>query len=963
MDISDALDISDGNTSIYEGGLPSDLQGKLERAEKRPRLELQLNKSPAVIKKLKTRSTKARVKNEEVGDEGETPYDPRYHPSAVSYDVENKRWVVPASCNRCLHIRQFCDRNMPCLRCTLGHGHVCERKEGMSPATKGKSCRGGSKKNTSSAIVKKTCQRELQVTYSSGPSSPESESDSTTETEFEVESEPSTASPKVKIPKVQKDRRFKEPKIPKKRISNAVTFRGDLDCVWVERPHPQAHKPMCIGRPEVWCTNRQELCESLPYFRSYQSGTYHSGGVMRGYLADGCAGPRDFMNGRVVISHSGGKSSTDGDGNRKLMSSQFETGTGIRDLINNLRGKWPMIIIMGDQCATSPSRIPHRYCIMDWFKVTAAWAEKDLRTSYVRWMFRFEKLDSTKVGWWAQPTEEYHPSESIEMLKACCTNCREESLQVYEQGWMCLRPQCPNFWKLNGESPPDKLEYSHSFINCHTPWDPQLELPPAPLRPPLASDRDNYYDGGDVARIYWKGMCCPQCGRLSCREFWAGWVCKNCNFKSSPPRTIFEADRLADPHRSVFTGPAIPSNIVQPGITWTRMVVDGMTCLIYYLKDCGTVAHILASEYQNKRPECADWLFKEYQAPEMPFKRYALKSHKVQGQLLTQQFSFNAGAPYKYIVAVDSTPFEECPRAVTRSLELIQERVKLVHPETEFNEILSVGYFEGQKMDYHDDGEQELGETVASISLGAPAKMRFRIKAKHMSSYKLWEPNNAPSEVNVESRVHQAISVEELQLEENEEDDHPDEGKAGLSAMAAKKELHKEPRVKLELRLNHGDVVVMKGREIQRIWEHAVQPIGLFRVAATARWINVPQQHPAGVLVKREPSDGPMETEFVKRAAVLGFPEVPLISEGGSASSPGPSSGISSNQHSTDTGTSSPSSPDHPEPFEVEDVLNGRAVPTAKTIRTGVEDLNRDPDVLVKEEDKEEALLLLEFTK
>lgn len=24
---------------------------------------------------------------------------------------------------------------------------------------------------------------------------------------------------------------------------------------------------------------------------------------MRGYLADGCAGPRDFMNGRIVISH------------------------------------------------------------------------------------------------------------------------------------------------------------------------------------------------------------------------------------------------------------------------------------------------------------------------------------------------------------------------------------------------------------------------------------------------------------------------------------------------------------------------------------------------------------------------------------------------------------------------------------------------------------------------------------
>jgi len=94
---------------------------------------------------------------------------------------------------------------------------------------------------------------------------------------------------------------------------------------------------------------------------------------------------------------------------------------------------------------------------MDWFKVTAAWAEKDLHTSHVRWMFRFEKLDSTKLGWWAPPTEEYHPSESIEMLKACCINCREESPQVYEQGWMCLRPQCPSFWKVNYSSTISKV--------------------------------------------------------------------------------------------------------------------------------------------------------------------------------------------------------------------------------------------------------------------------------------------------------------------------------------------------------------------------------------------------------------------------------------------------------------------------------------------------------------------------
>jgi len=143
---------------------------------------------------------------------------------------------------------------MPCLRCTLGHGHECKRGEGLFTAAKGKNCRRKSRKSASSVTVKKTSQREPQATYSSTSSSPEPEPDSTTETEFEAGSEPSAASPKVKIPKVKKECRVREPKTPKKRVSNAVTFRGDLDCVWVERPHPQAHKPMCIGDPEVWCT-------------------------------------------------------------------------------------------------------------------------------------------------------------------------------------------------------------------------------------------------------------------------------------------------------------------------------------------------------------------------------------------------------------------------------------------------------------------------------------------------------------------------------------------------------------------------------------------------------------------------------------------------------------------------------------------------------------------------------------
>lgn len=57
------------------------------------------------------------------------------------------------------------------------------------------------------------------------------------------------------------------------------------------------------------------------------------------------------------------------------------------------------------------------------------------------------------------------------------------------------------------------------------------------------------------------------------------------------------------------------------------------------------------------------------------------------------------GAPYKYIVAVDSLPFDSAPPVVTKALNVITERVRLIHETAEFNEILSVGYYEKMKME------------------------------------------------------------------------------------------------------------------------------------------------------------------------------------------------------------------------------------------------------------------------
>lgn len=55
-----------------------------------------------------------------------------------------------------------------------------------------------------------------------------------------------------------------------------------------------APKPPPPCAPPVWCQTRQELCESLPYFRSYQSGVYHRRGGVFGYLLDGF--PSKYVN-------------------------------------------------------------------------------------------------------------------------------------------------------------------------------------------------------------------------------------------------------------------------------------------------------------------------------------------------------------------------------------------------------------------------------------------------------------------------------------------------------------------------------------------------------------------------------------------------------------------------------------------------------------------------------------------
>ncbi|KAK4686891.1 hypothetical protein P7C73_g3236, partial [Tremellales sp. Uapishka_1] len=87
--------------------------------------------------------------------------------------------------------------------------------------------------------------------------------------------------------------------------------------------------------------------------------------------------------------------------------------------------------------------------------------------------------------------------------------------------------------------------------------------------------------------------------------------------------------------------------------------------------------------------------------------RVFLYSLQNTGQLLAQHFAVNSGVKYKYSVDTRSVPLGESPSCVVRALNVISTIVHdVIGPGADFNEILSVLYRDGQKMNWHDDGEE-----------------------------------------------------------------------------------------------------------------------------------------------------------------------------------------------------------------------------------------------------------------
>ncbi|KAH8886697.1 hypothetical protein GQ53DRAFT_599597, partial [Thozetella sp. PMI_491] len=575
--------------------------------------------------------------------------------------------------------------------------------------------------------------------------------------------------------------------------------------------------------PEVYSRYRQALCEALPYFNAYQSSLYSSHCRVRGFLVDKETEARDYLGSQVIITSCGGGRTRDDATNSMVRTADHNPDSVvIRSVLKTMEEKTPV----------------GSYCVLDWFIITDVWSEKMKvsGTDAVVTVFkiRFKKVDKNKVSWWAPPESDFDgliwdqfragfPPCNIQT----CASCGKPSKEIYSAGWTCLHHDCPtHFHFVQDNTDISKLKYSNSFLAERS----QFDTTTAPLRPSIPSLLEDYHG---TEKLFRKGIVCPDCGLCSSRIYWNRWTCERVqhgnltgcgNFQLATPMKVYPKEALrADVDKfqqrmnlrrksNNLDANFLAANLNGACIQSVRSItLGGYQGHQFFLPDqqgkiIGSVTVFAATANINSRVGGPDEMWQDISEADLGLRRnpVALAGRKAQG--LTRHFTHNFGAPYKFGVAVQSSGFDSAPECVLKALHRLDWAAKMsVDATTEmisqlphagndsppserqqYNELLVLGYMTDDEIRYHDDGESQLGPTVATLSLGCPALMRFRPKASAKFP-------------------------------------------TSLVAQTAKGCLQDILQVPIE----HGDMVVMHGA-----LQHAVKPFGPRRFAMTCRYID-----------------------------------------------------------------------------------------------------------------------------
>ncbi|PLW40901.1 hypothetical protein PCANC_10070 [Puccinia coronata f. sp. avenae] len=315
-------------------------------------------------------------------------------------------------------------------------------------------------------------------------------------------------------------------------------------------------KLMKIGdKPPLHSQYRQELCEALPYFRSYQGGHYVSKKRTLGYLLDGCPAPRDIFedSGRVIISHGGGgskMSQSTGSGSHRLtlVKSQKRNDFRVEALQKCQQQQLPVVLIAGKKYSGMPwigNYDSVGYAVLGYYLVTHSWPEKEVSSDQpnkacVRFKFRFQWMSSQGDPWWLSDMQQYTLESSTQTINKAdersSTDVSDACGQEDQQDSRSESSQ-PAMQQLSA----DNSEFKISEIESN---------PSAPEQEIFRSSEDSYLAASSVMEIETEATSeiddtsldqemlsvedqesleyeCNTCGGKSLQLFKGSWMCLN----------------------------------------------------------------------------------------------------------------------------------------------------------------------------------------------------------------------------------------------------------------------------------------------------------------------------------------------------------------------------------------------------------------------------------------------------
>ncbi|TGJ84652.1 hypothetical protein E0Z10_g4126 [Xylaria hypoxylon] len=612
--------------------------------------------------------------------------------------------------------------------------------------------------------------------------------------------------------------------------TNLVVANGD------KAPEPAgtilSTAPLALpaGQPPASSNSRAALCNSIEFWRAHQGGIHSYLGVATGMLLNGKTTPRDVLQGQVVVTTVGGGLKMGIDGKHIRIQDQRDNCKNYVCLKNAMDVGQPIGIVIGKQAEGKGHytnnllrvKLEYHYNVLDWFFITDIWSERQPTqrdgTSFAQYSVRLQRIKLDSTPWWVPQGDErigMYAVGQFHCRTTTCQLCNAPSKEIFKEGWCCLTTTCPEFFHFsNLDIDINNLQYHENFLNERTTWTSERKIERMiPALPTI----DKHQFGSEKA--FKLGIICPTCKWASRRISWEGWTCeKGCGFKwPMPPRDITLDHIQAEVEKSVKRTKFFQ---VHAQIAQARRSVDGYEVTSFYLPNTpqnlheaefiGSVTIFRPTKSTLERRGGLDELFYEVQQAtrvgDVKLQRNPAFCRGSHMEELTSHFSCNMGADYKFGVVVEtSNGFETAPAPVLKALSRLTwggatavaltashaaqnglsiDSASMPDEFIDFNEQLMLGYFEGSQIGYHDDGEKELGPTVATLSLGSPSIMSFRAKKK-----------------------------------------------AGFGEALSK------DRVMLSFYLQHGDIVIMHGTKIHQHYEHSVTASGIRRFALTCRYI------------------------------------------------------------------------------------------------------------------------------